>query len=480
MSRQSPLVFIMAAGLGTRMKSETSKVLHKIAGRPMLHWVVTAARQAGAERVVAILGHQHETVKASLDASFGKGSVDVALQPEQRGTGHAVQCALPAVQNESDDRIVVILTGDAPLLVSERIAQLVRACAESPSGVALLSTRPDRDMPYGRLVRDDKGVLQKIVEHPDATPEQRQIRDTNAGFYAIRLGHLRKDLAALKADNAKGELYLTDLIAHAYTRGGATSIDAPFTEVSGINDRVDLATVEAEARRRINESWMRAGVTMIDPRATYIDADVGPIGKDVWIAPGVVLRGKTTIGDNVRIDTGAVLTDVTVGDDTNIKPYSVLTESKVGEKVQIGPFSHCRPATQLDDDVHIGNFVETKKTHLMAGAKANHLAYLGDASVGQKSNIGAGTITCNYDGVSKHKTTIEAGAFIGSDSQLVAPVTIGRDAYVGSGSTVTKDVPRGSLALTRVKQVNVEGWADRFREAQAKRKANAAEAAEKK
>jgi bifunctional UDP-N-acetylglucosamine pyrophosphorylase/glucosamine-1-phosphate N-acetyltransferase len=473
MSRQSPLVFIMAAGLGTRMKSETSKVLHQIAGRPMLHWVVTAARAAGAERVVAILGHQHEAVKAALDTSFGPGTVEVAIQSEQRGTGHAVQCALPAVQNEPDDRIVVILTGDAPLLVSERIAQLARACAESPAGLALLSTRPDRDMPYGRLVRDDKGVLQKIVEHPDATPEQRQIQDTNAGFYAISLGHLRKDLASLRANNAKGELYLTDLIANAHTRGGGTAIDAPFTEVTGINDRVDLATVEIAARRRINEGWMRAGVTFVDPSVTYIDADVGPLGKDVWLAPGVTLRGKTTIGDNVRIDVGCVLTDTTVDDGTHIKPYSVLSETTVGEKVHIGPFSHCRPGTRLDEDAHIGNFVETKKTHVMAGAKANHLAYLGDASIGTKANIGAGTITCNYDGVSKHKTTIEAGAFIGSDSQLVAPITIGRDAYVGSGSTVTKDVPRGALALTRVKQVNVEGWADRFREAQAKRKKNA-------
>ncbi len=470
MSRQAPLVFIMAAGLGTRMKSDTAKVLHKIAGRPMLHWVVGAAHAAGAERVVAILGHQHETVKAALDASFGAGKVEIALQHEQRGTGHAVQCALPAVQNEPDDRIVVILTGDAPLLVGERIAELVRTCAESPAGLALLSTRPDRDMPYGRLVRDPSGVLERIVEHADATPEQRTIQDTNAGFYAIRLGHLRKDLATLRADNAKGELYLTDLIAAAYKRGGATAIDAPFTEVSGINDRVDLATVEAEARRRINAAWMRKGVTMVDPRATYIDADVGPLGKDVWLGPNVVLRGKTTIGDSVRIDAGAVLTNVTVGDDTNIKPYSVLTETTVGEKVQIGPFSHCRPGTRLDEDAHIGNFVETKKTHVMAGAKANHLAYLGDASVGQKANIGAGVITCNYDGVSKHKTTVEAGAFVGSDSQLIAPVTVGRDAYIGSGSTITKDVPRGALALGRVKQTNIEGWADRFREAQAKRK----------
>jgi len=452
------------------MKSEKAKVLHAIAGRPMLHWVVGAARAAGAEKVVAILGHQHEAVKASLDAAFGERAVTIALQNDQRGTGHAVQCALPAVASEPDDRIVVILTGDAPLLGSDRISELVRAASDAKSGMALLSTVPDRAMPYGRLVRDATGVLVKIVEHTDATPEQRALRETNAGFYAIRLGHLRADLATLRADNAKGELYLTDLVAHAYQRGGATAIDAPFTEVTGINDRVDLAQVEAEAHRRINETWMRAGVTMIDPRTTYIDADVGPIGQDVWIAPNVTLRGKTSLGAGVRVDVGAVLTDAAVGAGTNVKPYSVVTEGTLGERVQLGPFSHCRPGTRIDEDAHIGNFVETKKTHVMAGAKANHLAYLGDASIGQKANIGAGTITCNYDGVGKYKTTIEAGAFIGSDSQLVAPVTVGRDAYVGSGTTVTKDVPRGALALTRVKQVNVEGWADRFREAQARRK----------
>jgi bifunctional UDP-N-acetylglucosamine pyrophosphorylase / glucosamine-1-phosphate N-acetyltransferase len=469
MSRQAPVVFVMAAGLGTRMKSDLPKVLHRVAGRPLLHWVVTSARAAGAGKVVAILGHKHEAVKQALDASFGEGSVDVALQTEQRGTGHAVRCALPAVKNEPDDRIVVILTGDAPLITSDRVAQLVEACEKSPAGLALLSTVPPKQMPYGRLVRDASGKLERIVEDVDATAEQKQIQDTNAGFYAIKLGHLRKDLAALRADNKKGELYLTDLVAHAAERGGAIAIDAPFTEVAGINDKVDLAGVELEARRRINEAWMRAGVTMVDPSTTYIDADVGPLGKDVWIGPGVALRGKTQIGAGVRIDIGSILTDVQVAESTNIKPYSILSESTIGAKVQIGPFSHCRPGTRLDDDVHLGNFVETKKTHLMTGAKANHLAYLGDASIGTKANIGAGVITCNYDGVGKYKTTIEAGAFIGSDSQLVAPVTVGREAYVGSGTTVTKDVPRGALAITRVKQVNVEGWADRFREATAKR-----------
>ena len=449
------------------MKSDLPKVLHRIAGRPMLHWVVTAARTAGAGRVIAILGHKADAVKAALDASFGGGAVEVALQTEQRGTGHAVQCALPAVVNEPDDQVVVILTGDAPLLASERIAELVAACEASPAGMALLSTVPPRPMPYGRLVRDAGGVLDRIVEHADATEAQRQLPDTNAGFYAIKLGHLRKDLQALRADNAKGELYLTDLVAHAAARGGATAIDAPFTEVAGINDRVDLAAVELAARRRINEAWMRAGVTMIDPATTYIDAEVGPLGKDIWLAANVALRGKTTLADGVRIDLGSVLTDVQVAEQTHIKPYSVLTETQLGQRVEIGPFTHCRPGSRIDEGARLGNFVETKKTHLMAGAKANHLAYLGDASVGAKANIGAGTITCNYDGFRKYQTTIEAGAFIGSDSQLVAPVTVGRDAFVAAGTTVTKDVPRGALALTRVKQVNVEEWADRFRESNA-------------
>jgi len=466
----SPVVLIMAAGLGTRMKSERSKVLHEVAGRPMIVWAVETARAAGAGRVVAILGHQHERVKQVLDARYGVGTIDVAIQAEQKGTGHAVQSALPVLAREPDDRIVVILSGDAPLLQASRVAQLVEACAQNPSGLALLSTVPHRPMPYGRLVRDASGKLLKIVEHADATAEERTIQDTNAGFYAVRLEHLRNDLETLRADNAKGELYLTDLVARAAARGGATSIDAPFDEVSGINDRVDLAAVDAAARRRIVEYWMREGVSFVDPASAYVDADVGPLGRDAWIGPGVVLRGRTQLGDRARVDAGCVLTDVAVAADVNVKPYSVLTDAVVGERAQIGPFSHCRPGSKLDKDVHLGNFVETKKTHLMAGAKANHLAYLGDASIGEKANIGAGTITCNYDGFAKHVTTIEAGAFIGSDSQLVAPVTVGRDAYVGSGSTITKDVPRGALALSRIKQVNVEGWADRFREAQAKRK----------
>lgn len=451
------------------MKSRKAKVLHPVAGRPLIVWAVECARDAGADDVVAILGHQSEDVAAVLDARYGEGTVRVALQPEQKGTGHAVLCALPAIENEPDDRIVVILTGDAPLLRAERVAELVEACRTSDSGMALLSTHPTRDVAYGRLVRDDAGKLLRIVEHKDATDEQRAIRAMNAGFYAIELGHLRRGVRGLDSDNAQGELYLTDLAENAAERGGAAVIDAPFEEVSGINSRVDLSEVAAVARRRINDGWMRQGVTMVAPEQTFIEADAGPFGQDVTLEPSVHIRGATSIADGARIDTGCVLTDATIGPDAQVKPHSVVTCATIGEAAQIGPFTHCGPDTMIDQSARVGNFVETENTHLMAEARAEHQAYLGDATIGANVEVGAGTITCNHDGFNRHKTVIESGAFVGSDSQLIAPVTVGRDAYVGAGSTVTRDVPRSSLALSRTKQVNVDGWAGRFREAQGKR-----------
>ena len=464
-----PVVLVLAAGLGTRMKSDRAKVLHEVAGRPLIGWSVDTARAAGADRVVAILGHQLDEVRAALDARYGEGAVEIAHQEQQKGTGHAVMSALPALEREPDDRVVVITSGDAPLLPAETMAELCRACAGTPSGLALVSARMPRPMPYGRLVRDDRGVLARIVEDSDATDAERAIDEINAGFYAVRLGRLREDIAALTSDNAQGELYLTDLAASAHARGGAAVIEVAFEDVTGVNDRTDLALVEAACRRRITRDLMKAGVTMPAPEQVFIDADAGPIGRDVWLGPGVHLRGNTRVGDGCRIDAGSVLTDVTVAAGATIKPHSVLEDTVVGDGAQVGPFTHCRPGTNLDEGAKVGNFVETKNAQIMAGAKANHLAYLGDASVGVGANIGAGTITCNYDGMSKHRTVIEEGAFVGSDTQLVAPVTVGRGAYVGSGTTVTRDVPRDSLALSRVKQVNVDGWADRFREAKRKR-----------
>lgn len=467
---QSPIVVVLAAGLGTRMRSERAKVLFPVAGRELVVWAVENARAAGAEEVVVVLGHQHEVVEELLATRYGEEKPTVALQLEQRGTGHAVQCALPALDGQADDRIVVIVTGDAPLLGAGRIAELHSACTRSESKMALVSTKAPHPMPYGRLVRDQEGNLVNIVEERDATADEKALTELNAGFYAVRLGDLRRDVAALDDDNSQGELYLTDLAAAAYQRGGAAVVEAPWTEVSGINTRVDLAAVEREARRRINEELMLSGVSMAEPNSTFIGADAGPFGTDVWIGPNVHIRGKTSVGDRTRIDAGSVLEDCELAEEVWIKPHSVLRDAMVGPRVQVGPFAHCRPGTRLDEDARVGNFVETKKAHLMAGAKANHLAYLGDASIGARANVGAGTITCNYDGFAKYRTVIEADAFIGSDSQLVAPVTVGKGAYVGSGTTVTKDVPRAGLALSRVKQINKEGWADRFRDVQRKRR----------
>jgi bifunctional UDP-N-acetylglucosamine pyrophosphorylase/glucosamine-1-phosphate N-acetyltransferase len=466
----SPIVLILAAGLGTRMKSDRAKVLHEVAGRPLIAWAVESARAAGAARIIAILGHQLERVRDVLDARYGKGAVEVAHQAEQKGTGHAVMCALPGLEKERDDRTVVILSGDAPLLLPSRLGELAEACASSRSKMALLSTRADRPVAYGKLVRDAHGKLARIVEHKDASAEERQIEEVNAGNYAIALGHLRKDAAALRADNAQGELYLTDLAARAHERGGAAVIEVSFAETSGVNDRIDLAAVDAMARRRINEELMRSGVTMVAPDQVFVDADAGPIGSDTWLGPGVQVRGRSRIGRAARIDSGCLIQESEIGDEVCVHPYSVLSHVLVGARAVIGPFAHCRAESRVDEEAHVGNFVETRRAHLMAGSRVEQLAYIGDAAVGARAVVGAGTITCDFDGLAFSRTVIEAGAFVGSGAQLVAPTTIGRDAYVGAGTTVTRDVPRGALALSRVKQVNVEGWADRFREAIGKRR----------
>lgn len=469
---EKAIALVLAAGLGTRMKSSRAKVLHEVAGRPLVAWVLEAAFNAEIDEVVVVLGHQLEEVEALIRERYPDKKIRIAKQEEQKGTGHAVQCGLRAVEDAEDDRIIAILSGDAPLLQASRISELVATCSESESKMALLATHGNTDVRFGRLVREDgeSSKLMRIVEYSDASEEERAISEMNAGFYAMSLGVLKEGISSLNSNNAQGEFYLTDLAEAAAARGGACICHAPFSEVNGVNTRADLAFVEKCARKSINEKWMAEGVSMQAPEQVFIDADVGPIGSDVRLACGVHLRGSTKVGTGSFIDAGVVLRNVEIAENTHVKPYSVLTDTKVGSQVQVGPFTHCRPQTRIDDGAKVGNFVETKKAHLMAGAKASHLSYLGDVSVGSKANIGAGTITCNYDGVSKHKTTIESGAFIGSDSQLVAPVTVGQDAYVGSGTTVTKDVPRSGLALSRVKQVNVDGWADRFRDVQQKRK----------
>jgi bifunctional UDP-N-acetylglucosamine pyrophosphorylase / glucosamine-1-phosphate N-acetyltransferase len=462
-------VVILAAGMGTRMKSEVPKVLHRVAGRPLLFWPIELAHTLAAERVVAVLGHGLEQVRAALDARYpaGKpgGTVDVVRQERQLGTGDAVRCALGALSSEPDDAHVLILYGDVPLLQKQTVDLLL--AAQGVGVLALVTTRPPSPAGYGRVVRQGEGRI-RIVEDRDCTATERAIGEVNAGIYAAALGFLRREIGGLSAKNAQGELYLTDLVARAPRVG---TVEAAFDDVAGVNDRVDLARADAVARRRIAERWMREGVTIAAPDTVFIDADVASLGRDVEIGPGVALRGaRTRLADRVRVDVGCVLTDTEVGVGTSLLPYTVLTDTRVGAGARLGPFAHCRPGSVLEDGVHLGNFVETKKTRLGPGSKANHLAYLGDSQVGAKVNVGAGTITCNYDGVAKHVTVIEDGAFIGSDTQLVAPVRVGKDAYVAAGATITKDVPAGALAITRTPQVNVEGYVERKRRKQAEKK----------
>jgi bifunctional UDP-N-acetylglucosamine pyrophosphorylase / glucosamine-1-phosphate N-acetyltransferase len=452
---------ILAAGLGTRMKSDVPKVLHAIAGRPLLLWPVALAGGVGVRRTLVVLGHKLEDVRAVL-GERAPGQVEIVKQERQLGTGHAVKEALPALASEPDSARVLVLYGDVPLLSPATVTRLVEAQGAAP--LALVTARADSPTGYGRIVRDGAGHLARVVEERDASPEERLLREINAGIYLISLGFLREKLATLSSTNAQRELYLTDLAALAAELGVVPTVEAPFEEILGVNDRVDLARMDALARRRVAERWMRAGVTIVAPETVAIDADLPHIGRDVQIGPACALRGATRVGDRVRIDAGCVLTDTVIEDDAVIRPYCVLTEARVGARAQVGPFAHCRPGTVLEPEVHLGNFVETKKARLGHGAKASHLSYLGDADIGPRVNVGAGTITCNYDGERKHTTIIEEGAFIGSDTQLVAPVTVGKGAVVGAGTTVTEPVPPGALAISRTRQVNVEGYVERRRQ----------------
>jgi bifunctional UDP-N-acetylglucosamine pyrophosphorylase/glucosamine-1-phosphate N-acetyltransferase len=448
---------ILAAGQGTRMKSALPKVLHRLSGVPMVAHVVMAAKSAGASRVVVVVGHGREAVERDLAERFG-GSVQTAVQAEQLGTGHAVQCALPAL--DGFDGEVVVLAGDAPLLPAEAITLLAKA--RGTHALAMLtSTLPDATG-YGRVLRDAAGSATGVREHKDASEAERAIREWNTGVYSIDLGFLRRALPLLSSKNAQNEIYLTDLVSMAAAEGGAATLAWAAEDVGGVNDRAQLAELERVMRRRIATRLAQSGVTVRDLDTTYVDVTV-QVEPDATLEANVHLRGATVVERGARIDTGSVLTDVIVRAGAVLKPYTIGEKSVIGEAAQIGPFSHLRPETELGPETHIGNFVETKKTKMGRGSKANHLAYLGDGLIGEKVNVGAGTIFCNYDGFQKHTTTLEDGAFIGSDSQLVAPITIGKGAYVGTGTTVTRSVPADALAISRVKQENKEGYASRLR-----------------
>jgi bifunctional UDP-N-acetylglucosamine pyrophosphorylase/glucosamine-1-phosphate N-acetyltransferase len=447
-------VVILAAGLGTRMKSGTIKILHRAAGRPIIDYVLDLASDLSPNPPVMIVGYQREAVQKSVG-----NRARFAVQEEQKGTGHAV---LMAAEHVDPSRRVMVLSGDVPLTRIETLQRLLDEHERSGNALTLLTMKPSDPALYGRIVRDENGSVVRIVEAKDASDEEKRIDEVNAGIYVFNGEHLFENLRNLRPENAQKEYYLTDLlqvIRDAGHRVGAVLADDP-TEAVGVNSRAELAHVENEIQRRVVSRLMTEGVTFRNPSTVVIDSTV-TIGADTVVYPFVTLEGNTRIGEGCVLDPGVHLNNVTVGDDVHLKTGTVAEDAIIEDEATVGPYAHLRPGTRLGHRVKVGNFVETKKATFGEGAKASHLSYIGDAEVGANVNIGAGTITCNYDGVNKHKTVIEDGAFIGSDSQLVAPVRIGRGAYVGAGSTVTKDVPPDALALSRIPQRVIEGWAKR-------------------
>ncbi len=458
---------VLAAGHGKRMKSAVPKVMHLVSGRPLVHYPIQCVLDAGATRIVVVVGHEREKVAPYLRDAFGS-SVTLAVQAEQRGTGHAALQGLPALPE--DAQRVLIVYGDTPLLVAADLVALAEALDRTPSAqLALLTCRVADPRGYGRILRDDHGRVLAIREDRDLTHAQRAIDEVNPGVYCARASFLREALTLLQPDNAQGELYLTDIVAIAAARNAVVDVPGDPSSLVGVNDRAQLAEADRLMQARIIYRLQRAGATVRD--GARID-DAVQIEPDATIEANVVLRGNTRIAAGARIDVGTVIDNATIGPDAWVKPYSVITDSIVAASAQIGPFAHLRPHSTIGEGAHVGNFVETKKTVMHKGAKANHLAYLGDGEIGEGANVGAGTIFCNYDGFQKHKTVIGKGAFIGSDSQVVAPVTIGENAYVATGTTVTRDVPADALAIARVRQENKEGYAAKLRQRFAAAKAD--------
>ncbi|PYQ30717.1 MAG: bifunctional UDP-N-acetylglucosamine diphosphorylase/glucosamine-1-phosphate N-acetyltransferase GlmU [Acidobacteria bacterium] len=447
-------VIILAAGLGTRMKSSKIKILHRAAGRPIIDYVLDLASELSAQPPVMVIGHQREQVQQAVDSR-----ARFAIQEEQLGTGHAVLQAAPHVDAA---KRVLILSGDVPLTRRETLQRLLDEHAQSGNALTLLTMKPPDPGMYGRIVRDDSGSVQRIVEANDASEDEKRIDEVNAGIYVFDGAHLFDNLRNLSTNNAQGEYYLTDLLHTLRERGhrvGAVIADDPI-EALGVNSRADLAQVDSEIQRRVVEKLMREGVTFRNPSTVVIDSTV-TIGADTVIYPFVTIEGTTRIGRDCVIEPGVHLMNVQIADNVHVKTGTVAEDAIIEEEASVGPYAHLRPGSKLGRKVKVGNFVETKKAVFGEGAKASHLSYIGDAEVGAGVNIGAGTITCNYDGVRKNKTILEDGVFIGSDTQLVAPVRVGRGAYVGAGSTITKDVPPGALALSRTPQKTIEGWAER-------------------
>lgn len=446
---------VIAAGKGTRMKSNLAKVLHSVGGEPMVCWPVATAREAGAGEIVLVVGHQAQDVQ---ECFAGQAGIAFALQEEQLGTGHAVACAVNLLHGFRGT--VMILCGDVPLIRVDTLRAMLAFHKERKAVVSVLTTQLDNPFGYGRVVKCGKdGRVLHIVEEKDADAEQKSIAEINAGIYCADSEFLFDAVKNLTNENAQKEYYLTDIVKIAADQGSLCvayqTQDA--VEVMGVNDRVQLAAAGAELRRRKNVELMLSGVTIIDPATAYVDKNVG-IGTDTLIHPNVSLSGQTRVGCGCVLEPGVVVRNCQLGDRVVVKAGSVLSDSTLHDDVAVGPMAHLRPGTELMNNVKIGNFVETKKMTMGRGSKASHLTYLGDATVGENVNIGCGTITCNYDGVNKHRTIIEDDVFVGSDVQLVAPVTIGRNSLIAAGTTVTSDVPPDSLAIARSPQVNKIGW----------------------
>ena len=441
---------ILAAGQGTRMHSSLPKVLHPIGGKPMLHHVIDSCLQLNADKVAVVYGHGGELVRSSES----RDNIIWALQEKQFGTGHAVAMAVPHIE---DDSIVIVAYGDVPLIKSETL-QLLANKLDS-SDLSVLTTVIDDSFGYGRMVRNAEGQIQAIVEEKDATNEQRKIKEINTGFIATKGSNLKRWLKKIKPNNKQGEFYLTDCISIAVNEGGtveAVVCDDPF-EVQGVNNRVQQAQLERVYQENQAEKLMLSGVTLLDPSRIDIRGSL-QAGNDVTIDVNTVFVGKVRLGDNVTIESGCVITDSQIASNSTIKANSIIESADIGDSCDIGPFARIRPQARIKDGAKVGNFVEIKKSVIGAGSKVSHLSYIGDTHMGENVNIGAGTITCNYDGVNKFRTTIGDRVFIGSDSQLVAPVNIADGKTIGAGSTITKDTEENKLTLSRSKQVTMKNW----------------------
>ncbi|HBX38588.1 MAG TPA: UDP-N-acetylglucosamine diphosphorylase/glucosamine-1-phosphate N-acetyltransferase [Pseudohongiella sp.] len=448
-------VIVLAAGKGTRMYSDKPKVLHELAGRPMLTHVLHAARQLQARKTCVVTGFQSDLIRNHYSSANDVGNLVWVMQSEQLGTGHAVMQAVPELTD--DDAIVLILYGDVPLIQPESLRGLTEL-AET-HGIAVLTLQTENPFGLGRILRNDDGHVVGIVEEKDATDEQRQIKEINTGIMAFRAGLLKKTLTQLNTNNAQGEYYLTDTVAIANAAG--VTIAALQTQdehqVQGVNNRLQLAELERAYQTRKARELALKGVTIMDPGRVDIRGEV-TIGRDSMLDINVILQGKVSIGDNVVIGPNVTIIDSSIGNNVHILANSHIEGATLSDSSHVGPFARLRPGTALGTGSKIGNFVETKKATLGTGSKVNHLSYIGDSEIGEHVNVGAGTITCNYDGVNKAKTVIKDGAFIGSNTALVAPVTVGRQATVAAGSVITSDVPDKDLAVARGRQKNISGW----------------------